>query len=173
MQFRGKGKARTFFGKPFQPQPSVSVWCGCSTSWIVSSCQGRPGVQSESSALQSPERVEVIGCHSLLPTATACSLAASDHPPHPVRCLAGQANPASPEKVMDQMELRNSYNYYMMTPKRLRRRKRFSKTRTERQVENVRLDGVYLSNPSLHTDIITCLSKCYLSNGERRGLFGG
>lgn len=62
------------------------------------------------------------------------------------------ADSASIEKVIDQNELRNTYNYYMMTPKSLRRRKkRFSETRTEREVVNVRLDGVYLSNPSLYT----------------------
>lgn len=76
--------------------------------------------------------------------------------------MGGLADSASTEKVKDQNEPRNSYNYYMMTPKRLRR-KRFSETRTERQVGNVRLDGVYLSSP--------CLSKCYHSNGGEGGAF--
>lgn len=62
--------------------------------------------------------------------------------------MAGLADSASTEKVMDQNELRNSYHYYTMTPKRLRKGKRFSETRTEGQAENVRLDGVYVSNPS-------------------------
>lgn len=84
--------------------------------------------------------------------------------------LGGLADSASTEKVKDQNEPRNSYNYYMMTPKRLRR-KRFSETRTERQVGNVRLDGVYLSSPSLLTNIIPCLSKCYHSNGGEDGAF--
>lgn len=34
------------------------------------------------------------------------------------------ADSASIEKVIDQNELRNSYNYYMMTPKSQRRRKK-------------------------------------------------
>lgn len=150
MQFMGKGKARNFFGKPSQPKPPVWLLC----FRIVYSCQGRPGVPIESSALQPPERVEVIYCHLLLPIATACSLAAMDHSPRPVQCM-GLADWASVEKVIDQNELRNSYKYYMMTPKGWGGEKGFSETWSERQGVNVRLDGGYLSNPSLHTNIIT------------------
>lgn len=84
--------------------------------------------------------------------------------------MGGLADSAFIEKVKDQNEPRNSYNYYMMTPKRLRR-KRFSETRAERRVGNVRLDGVYLSSPSLHTNIIPCLSKCYQMVVMRMGPF--
>lgn len=65
MQFRGKGKARNFFGKPSQPQSSV----GHPASWIVYSCQGRQVFRGRSllcSALQPPERMEVIYCFPLL-----------------------------------------------------------------------------------------------------------
>lgn len=47
---------------------------------------------------------------------------------HPAQFSAWQAgldDSASIEKVIDQNELRISYNYYMMTPKRLRRKKVF------------------------------------------------
>lgn len=166
MQFRGKGKARNFFGK----RPSHSLlWLPCFMDRILLPGKARC-LEWALSALQPPES----GGHLLSFTASHCyclqpcsNWSPTDHPPGPAQCLAGLADSASIKKVKDQNELRNSYNYYMMTPKRLRR-KRFSETRTERQVGNVRLDGVYLSSPSLHTNIITCLSKCYHPNGEVR-----
>lgn len=168
MQFRGKGKARNFFGK----RPSHSLLrLLCFMDRIL--LPGKEGQVFRVSALCSAATWEwrpstVIYCFPLLLCLQPCSnWSPTDHPPSPAQCLAGLADSASIEKVNDQNELRNSYNYYMMTPKRLRR-KRFSETRTERQVGNVRLDGVYLSSPSLHTNTITCLSKCYHPNGEVR-----
>ena len=80
--------------------------------------------------------------------------------------MAGLADSDSIEKVMDQNELRNSYNYYMMTPKRLRRRKKVFRNKNREAVVNVRLDGVYLRN-SLTTYQYNHLPlKCYHSNGE-------
>lgn len=80
MQFRGKGKARHFFGKPSQPQPSVGLPCFMDSILLP----GKAGVQREISALQPPERMEVIYCFPLLlqPSAT-------DRPPRPIQCLAG------------------------------------------------------------------------------------
>lgn len=160
MQFRGKGKARNFFGKPSQPQSSVGLPCFMDSILLP----GKAGVQREISALLCSAATWENGGHLLLPIATACSLQQLIfHPTQFSAWRVGLADSASIEKVIDQNELRNSYNYYMMTPKSLRRRKkRFSETRTEREVVNVRLDGIYLSNPSLYT----CLSKCYHSNGE-------
>lgn len=82
MQFRGKGKARHFFGKLSQPQPSVGLPCFMDSVLLP----GKAGVESEISALQPPEG----GGHLLLPIATAYSLAATDCPPRPIQCLAGR-----------------------------------------------------------------------------------
>lgn len=103
----------------------------------------------------------------------ACGLAATDHPPCPGRCLAGLADSASIEKVMDQNELRKSYNYYMMTPKRLRRRKKVFRNKDREAVVNVRLDRVYLSNPFTTYQYNHLPFKCYQANGEDGGLFSG
>lgn len=67
MQFRGKGKARNFFGKPSQPQSSVGLPCFMDSILLP----GKAGVQREisallCSALQPPERMEVIYCFPLL-----------------------------------------------------------------------------------------------------------
>lgn len=117
MQFRERERLEISLAS----HPSQGLFRDCSALWIVYSCQGGPGVQRESSAVKPPGSVEVIYCHLLLPTATACSLAATDHPFRSVLCLAYDS--ASIEKVIDQMELKN--NYYMMTPKRLRIKKVF------------------------------------------------
>lgn len=159
MQFRGKGKARNFFGQRPSHSP-LRLLCFMDRKLLPGKARC---LEWALSALQPPES----GGHLLPFTASHCyclqpcsNWSSADHPPYPVQCLGGLADSASIEKVKDQNEPRNSYNYYMMTPKRLRR-KRFSETRMERQVGNVRLDGVYLSSPSLHTNIIPCLSKCY------------
>lgn len=76
MQFKGKGKARNFSGQ----RPSHSpLWLLCFMDRILLPGKARC-LEWALSALQPPERVEAIYCHLLLPTATACSLAATGHP---------------------------------------------------------------------------------------------
>ena len=121
MQFRGKGKARNFFGKPSQPQSSVGLPCFMDSILLP----GKAGVQREISALLCSAATWENGGHLLLPIATACSLQQLIvHPAQFSAWRVGLADSASIEKVIDQNELRNTYNYYMMTPKSLRRRKK-------------------------------------------------
>lgn len=120
MQFRGKGKARHFFGKLSQPQPSVGLPCFMDSILLP----GKAGVQSEISALQPPEGGgHLLYCFPLLLLAALQQLIV--HPAQFSAWQAGLDDSASIEKVIDQNELRISYNYYMMTPKRLRRKKVF------------------------------------------------
>lgn len=159
MQCREKGKARNFFGKPSQPQSSVGL--PCFTDSIL--LPGKAGVQREISALLCSAATWENGGHLLLPIATACSLQQLIfHPTQFSAWRVGLADSASIEKVIDQNELRTPTIITWWHQKARGGEKRFSETRTEREVVNVRLDGIYLSNPSLYT----CLSKCYHSNGE-------
>lgn len=140
MRLRGKRKARNFFGKPSQPRPSVCLLCFT----VVYSCQGRPGVQSESSALQSPEGAEVIYCFPLqLPL--PCSIWSTT----PLSAMLGGTGSFSLHwKGNGSKRAEKLLQLLQDDTKKAEEGKRFSETRTERQVENVRLDGVYLSNPS-------------------------
>lgn len=76
MQFRGKGKARNFFGQRPSHSP-LRLLCFMDRKLLPGKARCLEWVLS---ALQPPERVEAIYCHLLLPTATACSLAATGHP---------------------------------------------------------------------------------------------
>lgn len=103
MQFRGKGKARNFFGKPSQPQSSVGLPCFMDSILLP----GKAGVQREISALLCSAATWENGGHLLLPIATACSLQQLIvHPAQFSAWRVGLADSASIEKVIDQNELR-------------------------------------------------------------------
>lgn len=103
MQFRGKGKARNFFGKPSQPQSSVGLHCFMDSLLLP----GKAGVQREISALLCSAATWENGGHLLLPIATACSLQQLIFCPTQFSAWrVGLADSASIEKVIDQNELR-------------------------------------------------------------------
>lgn len=167
MQFMGKGKARNFFGKPSQPKPPVWLLC----FRIVYSCQGRPGVPIESSALQPPERVEVIYCHLLLSHCYCLQ-----------PCSNGSFTPPSAMHGIGWLSLcwkgnRSKWAKKLLQvlhddTKRLRRRKRVFRNMVREAGGKCQVRWGILEQPLTTYQYNHCLSKCYHSNGED-GLFSG
>lgn len=122
MQFRGKGKARTFFGK--HPATAIFVWLLCFMDSILlpwrASCSEREPCSPATWVWRSST---INFCFPLLvPTALQQRII---QPAHPVQCLWDWLI-QPPLKRQCQMQLRN--NYYMMTQKRLREENRISET---------------------------------------------